>query len=180
MKYYKLIANTYSCKNPLVLKINSEENHFDEKNIYKDIDLKCNLIKAYSYSEKNDTIIEYFIVSNIGLPIVTERAKEVIEKLLIGNTEFIPIKVTNMNNISTKLYAVHLRNHISDDAININICKCIGNSIAVYGFFEEKINGNDLFRLQKNNFSIFVSQKFVQAIRKNKLTGFSFTDVQTI
>lgn len=180
MKYYKLIANAYSCKNPLVLKINSEENHFDEKNIYKDIDLNCNLIKAYSYSEKNEAIIEDFIVSNIGLPIVTERAKEVIEKLSIGNTEFIPIKVTNMNNISTKLYALHIRNHISDDAININICKCIGNSIAVYGFFEEKISGNDLFRLQKNNFSIFVSQKFVQAIRENKLTGFSFTDVQTI
>ncbi len=180
MKYYKLIANAYSCKNPLVLKINSEENHFDEKNIYKDIDLNCNLIKAYSYSEKNEAIIEDFIVSNIGLPIVTERAKEVIEKLSIGNTEFIPIKVTNMNNISTKLYALHIRNYISDDAININICKCIGNSIAVYGFFEEKINGNDLFRLQKNNFSIFVSQKFVQAIRENKLTGFSFTDVQTI
>lgn len=43
-----------------------------------------------------------------------------------------------------------------------------------------KINGNDLFRLQKNNLSIFVSQKFVQAIRKNKLTGFSFTDVRTV
>lgn len=176
MKYYKLIANAYSCKNPLVLKINSEENHFDEKNIYKDIDLKCNLIKAYSYLEKNEAIIEDFIVSNIGLPIVTERAKEVIEKLSIGNTEFIPIKVTNVNNISTKLYAVH----ISDDAINLDICKCIGNSIAVYGFFEEKINGNDLFRLQKNNLSIFVSQKFVQAAKKNKLTGFSFTDVQTV
>lgn len=180
MKYYKLIANAYSCKNPLILKINSEENHFDEKNIYKDIDLNCKLIKACSYSEKNEAIIEDFIVSNIGLPIVTERAKEVIEKLSIGNTEFIPIKVTNMNNISTKLYAVHIRNHISDDAINLDICKCIGNSIAVYGFFEEKISGNDLFRLQKNNFSIFVSQKFVQAIRKNKLTGLSFTDVQTI
>lgn len=180
MKYYKLIANAYSCKNPLILKINSEENHFDEKNIYKDIDLRCNLIKAYSYSEKNDTIIEDFIVSNIGLPIVTERAKEVIENLSIGNTEFIPIKVTNMNNISTKLYALHIRNHISDDAINLDICKCIGNSIAVYGFFEEKINGNDLFRLQKNNLSIFVSQKFVQAAKKNKLTGFLFTDVRTV
>ena len=138
------------------------------------------MIKAYSYSEKNDTIIEDFIVSNIGLPIVTERAKEVIEKLSIGNTEFIPIKVTNVNNISTKLYALHIRNHISDDAIILDICKCIGNSIAVYGFFEEKINGNDLFRLQKNNLSIFVSQKFVQAISKNKLTGFSFTDVRTV
>lgn len=180
MKYYKLIANAYSCKNPLILKINSEENHFDEKNIYKNIDLNCKLIKAYSYSEKNEAIIEDFIVSNIGLSIVTERAKEVIEKLSIGNTEFIPIKVTNMNNISTKLYAVHIRNHISDDAINLDICKCIGNSIAIYGFFEEKISGNDLFRLQKNNFSIFVSQKFVQAIRKNKLTGFSFTDVRTV
>ena len=180
MKYYKLIANAYSCKNPLVLKINSEENHFDEKNIYKDIDLNCNLIKAYSYSEKNDTIIEDFIVSNIGLPIVTERAKEVIEKLSIGNTEFIPVKVTDMNNISTKLYAVHIRNHISDDAINLDICTCIGDSIAIYGFFEEKINGNDLFRLQKKYFATFVSQKFVQAVKKNKLTGFSFADVRTV
>ena len=74
----------------------------------------------------------------------------------------------------------HIRNHISDDAVNLDICKCIGNSIAVYGFFEEKINRKDLFRLQKNNLSIFVSQKFVQAIRKNKLTGFSFTDVLTV
>ena len=174
------MANSYSCKNPLVLKINSEENHFDKRNIFKDIDLNCKLIKAYSYSEKNDTIIEDFIVSNIGLPIVTERAKEVIEKLSIRNTEFIPIEVTNMNNISTKLYAVHIRNHISDDAINLDICKCIGDSIAIYGFFEEKINGNDLFRLQKNNFAIFVSQKFVQAVKKNKLTGFSFADVRTV
>lgn len=85
-----------------------------------------------------------------------------------------------MNNISTKLYALHIRNHISDDAINLDICKCIGNPIAVYGFFEEKINGTDLFRLQKNNLSIFVSQKFVQAAKKNKLTGFSFTDVRTV
>ena len=180
MKYYKLIANAYSCKNPLVLKINSEENHFDEKNIYKDIDLNCNLIKAYSYSEKNDTIIEDFIVSNIGLPIVTERAKEVIEKLSIGNTEFIPIEVTNMTNISTKLYAVHIRNHISDDAINLDICTCIGDSIAIYGFFEEKIDGNDLFRLQKKYFATFVSQKFVQAVKNNKLTGFSFADDRTV
>lgn len=139
MKYYKLIANAYSCKNPLVLKTNSEENHFDEKNIYKDIDLKCNLIKAYSYSEKNDTIIEDFIVSNIGLPIVTERAKEVIEKLSIGNTEFIPIKVTNMNNISTKLYAVHIRNHISDDAINLDICKCMVIQLLFMVFLKKKL-----------------------------------------
>lgn len=85
-----------------------------------------------------------------------------------------------MSNIITKLYALHIRNHISYDAINLDICKCIGNSIAVYGFFEEKISDNDLFRLQKNNFSIFVSQKFVQAAKKNKLTGFSFTDVRTV
>lgn len=104
-------------------------------------------------------------MSNIGLPIVTERAKKVIEQLSIGNTEFIPIKITDMSNIITKLYALHIRNHISDDAININICKYIGSSIAVYGFFEEKISGNDLFRLQKKQ---FINIRFTKVCSNNK------------
>lgn len=46
---------------------------------------------------------------------------------------------------------MHIRNYVSDDAINPDICKCAGNSIAVYGFFEERIRGNDLFILKKTN-----------------------------
>lgn len=180
MRYYKLMTSAYSCKNPLVLKVNPEENYFDEKSLYEDIDLNCNLIKANSYSNLNDITIEDFIMSNVGLPIVTKRAKVLIEKLSIGNTKFIPVEVVGITDKGVKLYAMHIRNYVSDDAINPDICKCAGNSIAVYGFFEERIRGNDLFILKKNKFAKFVSQNFVQIIKKNKLTGFAFADVRTI
>lgn len=178
MKYYKLIHNSYSCKNPLVLKINSKENNFIKDQLYEDIDLGCSSIIATSYYEKNDITIEDFIASNIGLPIVTERAKKEIEKLSIGNTDFIPVSVIDIA-LDDNLYAMHIRNHINADAINLNICKQIGESITVYGFHEEKVKGNDLFRIKGHSFSTFVSQNFVQIVKRNKLKGFSFGTVFT-
>lgn len=101
------MTSAYSCKNPLVLKVNPEENYFDKKSLYEDIDLNCNLIKANSYSNLNDITIEDFITSNVGLPIVTKRAKVLIEKLSIGNTKFIPVEVVGITDKGVKLYAMH-------------------------------------------------------------------------
>lgn len=178
MRYFDLIANAYSCKNPLLLKIDAEKNGFKTYSFYEDIDINCSCINAELKCKRNDFTIEDYIL-NIEFPIVTEKAKEVIEKLSIGNTVFIPVNVVDLPNLSTKLYAMHIRNHIDDSAIDLSICKCLGESIAVYGFHEDQIKGNDLFRLKKKHFGIFVSQNFVQAARKNKLSGMVFGTVRT-
>ncbi len=179
MRFYKLLANAYSCKNPLLLKIDANKNGFNDHSIYEDVDLNCSCINAELNCKGNDVTIEDYISSNIGIPVVTEKAKEVIEKLSIGSTLFIPVNVVDLPNLSTKLYAMHIRNHIDDNAIDLSICKGPDNTIAVYGFHEERIKGNDMFRLKKDHYGIFVSQNFVQAVRKNKLTGMVFGTVRT-
>lgn len=179
MRFYKLLANAYSCKNPLLLKIDANKNGFNDHSIYEDVDLNCSCINAELNCKGNDVTIEDYISSNIGIPVVTEKAKEVIEKLSIGSTVFIPVNVSDFPDLSTKLYAMHIRNHVDDSAIDLSISKCAWETIAVYGFHEEQIKGNDMFRLKKNYYGIFVSQNFVQAVRKNKLTGMVFGTVRT-
>lgn len=176
MRYYKLMENAYSCKNPLVLKIVPEENGFSSYDIYFESNLNCTSINATSYYDGKFEIEDY-ISCDIGFDIVTEKAKNIIEQLSIGNTAFIPINVIDRPDLNESLYAMHIKNHLDADVVNYDMCKCIGNSVAVYGFYEHKIQGNDLFRVKGDHiFSRFVSQNFVQAVKKNKLKGFAFSD----
>ena len=48
--------------------------------------------------------------------------------------------------------------------------------IEKYAFFEDKIKGHNIFRIIEQKASrIFVTDKFVQTVKQNKLKGFRFS-----
>ena len=48
-----------------------------------------------------------------------------------------------------------------------------------YVLNKEKVSGLDIFKLQGDYHSIFVSERMKKAIQKRRLTGFSFLEVET-
>lgn len=112
---------------------------------------------------------------------VTQRAREVLEPLLAGSVEFLPVKCP----LDQPVFAVHPLRHVplAEDA-DVNVSNVVGgiSSVRRYSFRVGDLTGANYFLIRQPPCSrdgkqgvawekTFVSDDFVQYLERNGLTG---------
>lgn len=109
------------------------------------------------------------------LPVVSERAAEILEKRLCGSVEFLPVETEA--GITTKYYIMNVLRVIDalDRSKSEFLCFNDGIRIAVikkYSFFPERVEGVDIFKLSDEALRRpFVSESLVNLIKQSGLQG---------
>lgn len=119
-----------------------------------------------------------YLWNGSGLYLVNEKAKNILEPILAGTVEFIPVKSKNslyLINILCAADALDLDNIIAD-----LYAGKIGY-IRKFSFIREKIPKAPIFKVMcEGNIyvgDVFVTEEFKKAVEENGLTGFRFEEV---
>lgn len=130
-----------------------------------------------------------FLGNDLGWLIVSEKLKSILEFNEIKGIQFLSIKIKNIlsNTILSNYYVANIYNLV--DALELeksdyNRFK-LDEDEEIISVSKHAIKGNlikniDIFRLQGDSFPIFVSEKIVQLIAENKITGFYFNEVLVV
>lgn len=184
MNYYKLMYDYENSKGRIFGKILTlnELNRYDfEKG--EILPIKENELKLeLDVTDDNGNIETDYFSNDLILLIVSEKTKNVFEKIQKEGIQFIAIDVIKKDKIKlkNKYYLVNILN--IEDVLDLNNSKYdkfdLDNgekfiSIERHALFENKIQ-NNIFRLKNDTHSIFVSQILKKMIEKEKLTGFDF------
>jgi len=122
-----------------------------------------------------------------GVPIFSEKAKKVLEDMLLKSGNFFEIENVDkvhkyswkgLKRFKNRYFALNITNRV--DCLNLEKSNRDKNGFSVNEvyFFEEKIDKNlDIFKVKMLNYSNYVTQDFVDRIIHCGLKGFSFKPV---
>lgn len=136
-------------------------------------------------SRKSDTWSDY-ILSNLCIPIVSPKFVELTYDLLKNQVEFLDVTITDEKdgsvtygfkvlNVLNLVDAIDLEH---SDYFTIELDGETIYSVKKEAIFEEKVKDFDIFRLEKSEIAIIVSEKLKKIACKNKLTGFYFREIR--
>ena len=143
---------------------------------------------TFQYNSTEGDVLSDYISNVYRWLIVSGRFKELTEKLLCNQVQYLPVKlidfvskkVTNsfyVANIISVVDALDLENS-KYDIFELDDEKII--SVQKYAIKRSKIKENHIFRLKDNTIPIFVSEKIKNIIEENGLSGFDFLEVDVI
>ncbi|PTM57896.1 imm11 family protein [Desmospora activa] len=116
---------------------------------------------------------------DIHVPVVSEKALNIIHDLIEGQVEVLPL-----SHPQHKYFAIHVLNAI--DAINYDnaVVKELSSGLRVsfkkYSFLPEKLIGQHIFKVYLDDrvFSrVFVSDEFKERVTSSSLEGYDFVEV---
>lgn len=138
---------------------------------------------------KSDTgILPDYLNNNYAWLIISNRCKKIFEENINpGEIQFVNVILKDLiqGTINTSYYIANIVNVL--DAIDLENAEynvyCTEDTevlaIRKYAVIEEKIKGQ-IFKLKDSKFAKFVSEKVMKSIKKEKLTGFSFTEIKGV
>jgi len=189
MKYYKLLYDYEHDNNAIFLEIDEKTLTFDRYEAEKGIvfnDWNVGIEVIYD-NDKGNTITDY-VSNNLVWFIVTDKFKSVIESMKNNRIQYLPIKAISKDRLEVlDVYLVNICNVI--DALDLGNSKYSVHdidgtkkmlSIQKFVLKGNVTEGNDLFRLKDDYFSIFISEKLKKAMKKNGITGCDFLEVKVV
>ncbi|NLL81429.1 MAG: maleate cis-trans isomerase [Tissierellia bacterium] len=187
MKYFKLLYD-YENDNDAICCISNELNGIDQYVVEKGIFIKnWNMGIILFYNPKEGTRKTDFLGNDLGWLIVSAKLKNILEENFITGIQYLPIKIINaLTNENLENYFVaNIYNLV--DAIDLANSKydifVVGDNekiitIEKYALKKEKIIDVDIFKLKDDTIPKFISEKVVNLIQENNLTGCSFLEVK--
>lgn len=190
MKYYNFMMDGEDEDiEPLLFEINTDTLWFNRYDLEKGIFMEMwdeEKIEVLFDKNKGDEIEDYAL-TDVGWFVVTEKFKEVLETLNLGNYQFLPLKAKSKTDDETiDLYVLNICNIV--DAIDEEHSKYsqsiidgkLFRSLTVVALKGSELGEYDIFRLKGEEFDIIVSENFKKAIKKNKITGCDFLELKVI
>lgn len=185
MKYYKLSMdmereNDIVChyKNDFGIK----QNVFTVGKLYEGWDNKF----EFYYDKQEGEFPTDYLANDKGWFVVSEKLHEILKSV---NTEiqFLPVKIIE-NNSKEELKGYYIANIIRVvDALCLDKSEYfeteipgIGTiyTVSKYGIFAEKTEGSDIFKLSnRQEIPIFVSERFMEVIERENITGISLREI---
>jgi len=184
MQYYKIIYDYENDVDAILVNINEKDLEFDRYDVNQGKRLSvdyvfCKVVEGFNSNTD-------YIANNLAWLIVSEKFKLILSEYNIGNTQFIPVLTED-----TRKEIGYLINSIDKvDAMDISksLVKRITyhrdgkeevyNSVIKYALYEKKIGNRDLFILEGNDTSIFISERLKNALDKARVTGCDYQKVK--
>ncbi len=202
--YYKLLSTPDSEQSAdvfgIVLDSPSPKNlrnlGFERRDIGKGILIdKWDDVIEFSFSKNDDRYKIYDKLDNsLGMDIVSEKFKNILEKNNIKGIQFLPLKsIKDLDNniYLEKYYYMNVTNILPTKVLDLEKSRYYysevrGEIILNVDFPCLKINDvedNDIFRVKINKYNntpVYFSQKIVNLIKDNNLTGFDFYNISHV
>ncbi|WIL44966.1 hypothetical protein QP042_01015 (plasmid) [Bacillus bombysepticus] len=118
----------------------------------------------------------------LGTPMISRKAKEILEPLICNNVEFLPL----IHDVTSEVYyLINVLNTV--DAINYNkaVLEKLSTGLIIgfekYAFLANKVEGQIIFKTFLNqrlhSSTVLVSDEFRNIVLENNLKGFEFVEV---
>ncbi|MGE6400327.1 imm11 family protein [Bacillus cereus] len=118
----------------------------------------------------------------LGTPMISRKAKEILEPLICNNVEFLPV----IHDVTSEVY--YLMNVLNTvDAINYNkaVFEKLSTGLIIgfekYAFFANRVEGQIIFKTFLNqrlhSSTVLVSDEFRNTVLESNLKGFEFVEV---
>jgi len=118
----------------------------------------------------------------LGTPLISRKAKEILEPLICNNVEFLPL----IHDVTSEVYyLINVLNTV--DAINYNkaVLEKLSTGLIIgfekYAFLANKVEGQIIFKTFLNqrlhSSTVLVSDEFRNTVLENNLKGFEFVEV---
>lgn len=186
MKYFKLLMNMERLDNIIC----HYENDFGLQQNMLIVGKECREWKnefELFYNKNEGYLATDYLANDKGWFVVSEKLKNVIDNL---NTDiqYFPVRVVekSTNEILMGYYVANILRVV--DALCIEKSKYftteieeIGTiyTVSKYGIYQAKTNNSDVFKLaNRQEIPIFVSEKFVNAINDNAISGISLIEIE--
>ena len=195
MKWFQLIKNDNTVKNPLVCGFsNLEEYGFEDWdfNQGKFIDTWDGNIYFKAKKKEDEGVPDDVLQVGYSIPVYSERLVKCIENEKISGIQFLKVKVLKSDNTEIKenFYIANVLNYIealdyeksiyncfAEDFPNPNVTGKIAGVIK-FVLKKNKLFDLDIIRLKEYQLSVFTSEKFKKMFEINNFTGYSFRNIQ--
>ena len=185
MEYYKTMYDFTNDKYAVLLDIEENTLGFNRYDVNKKAELGVQKIYC-TLKEKN--ILQYdYLANNLSWLVVSDKIKEVMLKVNMGMSEFIP--VINKTNEEIIGYLVHCMNILDAFDEKNSICsrkKYVSDgkeyellSVIKYAVDSSKIGDMDMFKLKESDIPFFVSKHLRDMIISVNAKGFDFLKVKS-
>ena len=185
-KYYNMFYNVYRCDDCIKYELNQEfclETFKCERadaQFYEGQEI--NIDKLYVDINTEGYKIDFLYIAYCNGFNVTPRFKKILEKFNIGKAQYIPIYITNTDELIG--YHVNLLEYYNEDSINMeksNINKDF-NRIVYPCFYYEVIKNKDLlsYRVKEEDlvWDLYVSSRLKREIEKKHIRGLHFIEME--
>ena len=118
-----------------------------------------------------------------GWEMFSEKALNLFEDIIKGDVQLLPVVIVDKDNgqdmgkyfvvnVLPLLDALDLEHSVYDyDDDQLSVVK--------YAIKEEKVEGHHIFRLRDSRFAVFVSEKFREIAKANKMLGVDFLEIKS-
>lgn len=141
------------------------------------------------YNPKEGNRETDFLGNDLGWLIISEKLKLILENEMIRGIQYLPVSIKNKldSKLLNNYYVANIYNSI--DALDLSrsdysVFELDENekifSFKLHVLKGEKLKGIDIFRLKEDNIPQFVSEKIVNLIKENGITGFDFNEVVVV
>ncbi len=161
----------------IFVSFNQEELTFGRYDIYDEKEI--NIEKLYcTITQENKSNFDY-ICNNLDWLVVSEKAKQIIEKSNIGRCKFIPVFEKETDILIG--YLVYILDTVEalDEENSLCVAKCADGTVVItrYAIHTDKVQNLDLFRLKEDTMIYFISDKLRKTFLKEGLKGFAFQNL---
>lgn len=192
MKYYKVLRDDENIKeSELVCKSisNYEETYgVSKSDMYAGKRISnWNNEFVFEYHASEGNTLSDFVFNNLGWYIVSPKVQKLLQEFKLENeVQILPIQIREVeSNEVISSYAV-LNIYKFADAFdrsksNFREKSMKGKTllfIKKFVFYQKKLEGITMFRVEENKFATFASEKVVQLFQKNEVTGIDFKQVE--
>lgn len=186
MKIFELLYDYEHDNNALILKIDQTSLGFDryDAEVGKPFTKWNENIKTV-FKKKPNEILKDNIASNLTWFIVSKKFKDLLEAFDLGEVQFLPLHAVSEDG-KEKIDDIWLFNICNlSDSLNLENSLVLGEiagkpNIVKYALTESKIGNYDIFRLKDATFPIFISERLMKAMKKNKITGCDYLQVKVV
>ena len=188
MKYYSLIYNGNDAvdKNHIVCQEILNDDNPDYTvctgkkvdNWNSNITLVCN--------DPSETVVPDWLSQPNGWFVVSKRFVDTVSQLENGAIQYLPVKLDacQPQMQSEEYYVANVIEILDAVDFNNSVCFNICNKTGIikYALKDGIIKNHHIFKVKTEtiSFPTFVSEDFKKAVRKAKLSGFSFTEVKVV
>jgi hypothetical protein len=189
MKYYKLMFDYKNSEGNVVC--NSDEMYgIDRYELEQGryFDKWDNRFTFFYDPNQGDKWTDY-LSTDLGWFVISTKFKETLDRIGVTNIQYIPVRIKNVvddslveryfvANICSLIDALDLEN--SDYSVfeldeNEKVL-----SVRKYALKRNAIKGLHVFRVEKSQMAIFVSEKVKEEVERNKITGCDFLEVKIV
>lgn len=144
---------------------------------------KWNEEVTFYYSEEGR--VSDYLNNVLDWPIISSRIKALLEKQQVQGIQLLPVKIKKKNSKEELkgYFVLNICNLI--DALDMEKSDYYKSDIPPHEIVvmqsilkEEKIKEIDIFRVKHSKFVIYISQRLKKAMRKEKITGMDFAEVE--